>query len=247
MTLLVAERLSRIYRLGDERAVGVEDTSLSIDQGEFAVLAGPSGSGKTTLLNLLGLLDTPDSGRLFFEGRDVSSLDESSRARLRREKMGFVFQAHQLIPVLSAEENVAFALWLRELPEQECCVRARRALRDVGLEGLETRRPGALSGGQRQRVAVARALVGEPALILADEPTASLDSATSERLLDLFVDLHRTRGVAFLFSSHDPRIIERARRRIELRDGRIVSDVTAVTADTAVTAMKSGAADRGAS
>jgi putative ABC transport system ATP-binding protein len=238
MTLLVAERLSRIYRLGDERAVGVEDTSLSIDQGEFAVLAGPSGSGKTTLLNLLGLLDTPDSGRLFFEGRDVSSLDESSRARLRREKMGFVFQAHQLIPVLSAEENVAFALWLRELPEQECCVRARRALRDVGLEGLETRRPGALSGGQRQRVAVARALVGEPALILADEPTASLDSATAERLLDLFVDLHSSRGVAFLFSSHDPRIVERARRRIELRDGRIVSDVTAVTA---VTAIKSGA------
>ncbi len=237
MTLLVAERLSRIYRLGDERAVGVEDTSLSIDQGEFAVLAGPSGSGKTTLLNLLGLLDTPDSGRLFFEGRDVSSLDESSRARLRREKMGFVFQAHQLIPVLSAEENVAFALWLRELPEQECCVRARRALRDVGLEGLETRRPGALSGGQRQRVAVARALVGEPALILADEPTASLDSATAERLLDLFVDLHSSRGVAFLFSSHDPRIVERARRRIELRDGRIVSDVTAVTA---VTAIKSG-------
>ncbi|HEX7578982.1 MAG TPA: ABC transporter ATP-binding protein [Thermoanaerobaculia bacterium] len=238
MTLLVAERLSRIYRLGDERAVGVEDTSLSIDQGEFAVLAGPSGSGKTTLLNLLGLLDAPDSGRLFFEGRDVSSLDESSRARLRREKMGFVFQAHQLIPVLSAEENVAFALWLRELPEQECCVRARRALRDVGLEGLETRRPGALSGGQRQRVAVARALVGEPALILADEPTASLDSATAERLLDLFVDLHSSRGVAFLFSSHDPRIVERARRRIELRDGRIVSDVTAVTA---VTAIKSGA------
>jgi putative ABC transport system ATP-binding protein len=152
--------------------------------------------------------------------------------------MGFVFQAHQLIPVLSAEENVAFALWLRELPEQECRVRARRALRDVGLEGLETRRPGALSGGQRQRVAVARALVGEPALILADEPTASLDSATAERLLDLFVDLHSSRGVAFLFSSHDPRIVERARRRIELRDGRIVSDVTAVTA---VMAIKSGA------
>jgi len=238
VTLLVAERLSRIYRLGEERAVGVEDTSLSIEKGEFAVLAGPSGSGKTTLLNLLGLLDTPDSGRIVFEGRDVSSLDESSRARLRREKLGFVFQAHQLIPVLSAEENVAFALWLRELPEEECRARARRTLRDVGLEGMETRRPDALSGGQRQRVAVARALVGEPALILADEPTASLDSATAERLLDLFVDLHSSQGVAFLFSSHDPRIVERARRRIELRDGRIVSDVTAVTA---VTAIKSGA------
>ena len=226
MTLLDAERLSRVYRLGEEKVVGVEDATFSVDHGEFAVLAGPSGSGKTTLLNLLGLLDTPDSGRILFEGSDVSELGESSRARLRREKLGFVFQAHQLIPVLSAEENVAFALWLRELPEAECRARAREALRAVGLEGMETRRPGALSGGQRQRVAVARALVGEPVLILADEPTASLDSATSERLLDLFVDLHRSRGVAFLFSSHDPRIIERARRRIELRDGRIVSDVT---------------------
>lgn len=236
--LLKAERLSRLYRLGEETVVGVQDATFSVEPGEFAVLAGPSGSGKTTLLNLLGLLDAPDSGRLFFEGRDVSSLDESSRARLRREKVGFVFQAHQLIPVLSAEENVAFALWLRELPEQECRARARRALRDVGLEGMESRRPGALSGGQRQRVAVARALVGEPALILADEPTASLDSATSERLLDLFVEIHRVKDVAFLFSSHDPRIIERAKRRIELRDGRIVSDVTAVPA---VMPSKSGA------
>jgi putative ABC transport system ATP-binding protein len=224
MTLIAADRLSRVYQLGEERVVGVEETSLAIEEGEFAVLAGPSGSGKTTLLNLLGLLDTPDSGRVLFEGADVSSLNDSARARLRREKLGFVFQTHQLIPVLSAEENVAFALWLRELPEQECRSRARRSLRDVGLEGMENRRPGALSGGQRQRVAVARALVGEPSLILADEPTASLDSETSKHLLDLFVDLHRTRGVAFLFSSHDPRIIERARRRISLCDGRIVSD-----------------------
>jgi putative ABC transport system ATP-binding protein len=230
--LLKAENLSRVYRLGEEKVVGVQDATFSIEPGEFAVLAGPSGSGKTTLLNLLGLLDTPDSGRILFEGSDASSLDESARARLRREKLGFVFQAHQLIPVLSAEENVAFALWLRELPEEECRTRARRALRDVGLEGMEGRRPGALSGGQRQRVAVARALVGEPALILADEPTASLDSTTSVRLLDLFVELHRSRGVAFLFSSHDPRIIERARRRIELLDGRIVSDVTSSPADT---------------
>ena len=230
--LLSAERLSRVYRLGEEAVVGVQEATFSVEAGEFAVLAGPSGSGKTTLLNLLGLLDTPDSGRLLFEGRDVSALDDSSRARLRREKLGFVFQAHQLIPVLSAEENVAFALWLRELPEQQCRSRARRALRDVGLEGMESRRPGALSGGQRQRVAVARALVGEPALILADEPTASLDSATSERLLDLFAELHRSRGVAFLFSSHDPRIIGRARRRIDLIDGRIVSDETASPADT---------------
>jgi putative ABC transport system ATP-binding protein len=224
--LVEAEGISRVYRLGDERVVGVEGASSSLEAGEFAVLAGPSGSGKTTLLNLLGLLDVPDSGRILFGGEDVSGLGDPERARLRRERLGFVFQTHQLIPVLSAEENVAFALWLRDLPDGECRSRARRALRDVGLEGMESRRPDALSGGQRQRVAVARALVGEPALILADEPTASLDSVTAARLLDLFVDLHRSRGVAFLFSSHDPRIVERARRRIDLEDGRIVADVT---------------------
>lgn len=229
-TLVVARRLSRYYRVGAERVVGLDDVSFSLGTTEFAVLAGSSGSGKTTLLNLLGLLDRPDAGQLLFEGEDVSTLDEQGRARLRREKLGFVFQAHQLVPVLSAEENVAFALWLRGLPEPECRARARAALRDVGLAGLEGRRPAALSGGQRQRVAVARALVGEPALILADEPTASLDSETSARLLDLFFELHQSRGVSFLFASHDPHIIDRARRRIELRDGRIVSDV-AVTAN----------------
>ena len=231
--MLQAEGLTRVYRLGDEKVVGVQDATFALEAGEFAVLAGPSGSGKTTLLNLLGLLDRPDSGRLMFEGKDVASLDERSRARVRRERLGFVFQAHQLVPVLTAEENVAFALWLRDLPEDECQARARKALAEVGLDGLGDRRPAALSGGQRQRVAVARALVGEPALILADEPTASLDSATSARLLDLFDELHRSRGMAFLFSSHDARIIERARRRIDLMDGRIVSDRKSSEEETA--------------
>jgi putative ABC transport system ATP-binding protein len=224
--LLSANGLTRIYAAGQERVVGVEEATLALGAGELAVLAGPSGSGKTTLLNLLGLLDRPDSGRLRLLGEDVSGLDDRGRARLRREKLGFVFQSHQLVPVLSAEENVALALWIRGLPEAECTSRARSALAAVGLAGLEGRRPDAMSGGQRQRVAVARAIVGEPALVLADEPTASLDSETAARLLDLFDELHARRGIAFLFSSHDPRIVERVPRRIRLVDGRIASDET---------------------
>lgn len=222
--LLTATGLTRTYTAGEERVVGVRDAALSLERGELAVLAGPSGSGKTTLLNLLGLLDRPDSGRLELLGQDVSTLDDRGRARLRREKLGFVFQSHQLVPVLSAEENVALALWIRGLPEGECRSRARAALAAVGLAGMEGRRPDAMSGGQRQRVAVARAIVGEPALVLADEPTASLDSETAARLLDLFDALHAAKGIAFLFSSHDPRIVERVPRRVRLVDGRIASD-----------------------
>ena len=222
--LLSATALTRTYAVGEERVVGVRDAALSLVRGELAVLAGPSGSGKTTLLNLLGLLDRPDSGRLELLGEDVSTLDDRGRARLRREKLGFVFQSHQLVPVLSAEENVALALWIRGLPEVECRVRSRAALAAVGLAGMEGRRPDAMSGGQRQRVAVARAIVGEPALVLADEPTASLDSETAARLLDLFDALHAEKGIAFLFSSHDPRIVERVPRRVRLVDGRIASD-----------------------
>ncbi len=224
MTILEARGLTRIYRLGEERIAGIRDASFSVAGGEFAVLAGPSGSGKTTLLNLLGLLDRPDEGTLLFEGRDVSALPDRERSRLRRERIGFVFQAHQLVPVLTARENVALALWIRGIAEGECRRRAGEALDAVGLPGLAERRPEALSGGQRQRVAVARALVGDPAVILADEPTASLDSETALLLLDLFDRLHRERGVAFVFSSHDPRIVSRARRRLRLRDGRIESD-----------------------
>lgn len=227
MTIVEARGLTRIYRLGEERIAAVLDASFSIGPAEFAVLEGPSGSGKTTLLNLLGLLDRPDEGTLLFEGRDVSALPDRERSRLRRERIGFVFQSHQLVPVLSAAENVAVALWIRGLPEHECRRRALEALDAVGLGGLAARRPEALSGGQRQRVAVARALVGKPAVVFADEPTASLDSETALRLLDLFDTLHRDLGVAFVFSSHDPRIVGRAERRLRLRDGRIESDENA--------------------
>lgn len=224
MPLLSASGLTRVYAAGEERVVGIRNATLDLAAGEFAVLAGPSGSGKTTLLNLVGLLDRPDEGRLSLLGVDVSSLDDRGRARLRREKLGFVFQSHQLVPVLSAEENVALALWIRGLPEETCRDRARASLAAVGLAGLEARRPDAMSGGQRQRVAVARAIVGEPALVLADEPTASLDSETAAHLLDLFDALHAGKGIAFLFSSHDPRIVDRVPRRIRLVDGRIASD-----------------------
>jgi len=222
--LLSASGLTRTYAEGEARVVGIRDASLELAPGELAVLAGPSGSGKTTLLNLLGLLDRPDGGRLTLLGEDVSSLDDRGRARLRREKLGFVFQSHQLVPVLSAEENVALALWIRGLPEAECRTKARAALAAVGLAGLEARRPDAMSGGQRQRVAVARAIVGAPALVLADEPTASLDGETATRLLDLFDALHAEKGIAFLFSSHDARIVDRVPRRLRLVDGRIASD-----------------------
>ena len=225
MSAIVAvEDVSKIYKLGKTEVHALRGVSLDVHRGEFLAIAGPSGSGKTTLLNLLGLLDRPDEGTLLFEGRDVSALSDRERSRLRRERIGFVFQAHQLVPVLTARENVALALWIRGLAEGECRRRAGEALDAVGLAGLAERRPDALSGGQRQRVAVARALVGDPAVILADEPTASLDSETALLLLDLFDALHRERGVAFLFSSHDPRIVSRARRRLRLRDGRIESD-----------------------
>ena len=223
--LVHAAGLTRIYSSGEERVVGIDGATFEVGAGELAVLEGPSGSGKTTLLNLLGLLDTPDAGSLVLDDVDTASLDDRGRARFRRERLGFVFQAHQLVPVLSAEENVALALWIRGLPEAECRTRAREALAAVGLSAQAARRPDALSGGQRQRVAVARAIVGRPALVLADEPTASLDSETGKRLLDLFEELHRERGTAFLFSSHDPAIVARAHRRLKLHDGRLVEDV----------------------
>jgi len=229
VAIVEARDLTRIYRLGEERVTGVREASLTIEAGEFAVLAGPSGSGKTTLLNLLGLLDTPDSGRLVFEGRDASALDERSRARVRRERVGFVFQAHQLVPVLTAEENVALALWIRDLPEEECRSRARAALAAAGLAGLEDRRPDALSGGQRQRVAVARALVNQPSILLADEPTGNLDSTTGEEIMGLFGDLHKT-GQTIIVVTHEADIAARARRQVHIFDGRIARDIATAAA-----------------
>ena len=218
--------LVKIYR--EESSVPVTalgGVSFTAQPGEFTVVAGPSGSGKTTLLNLVGGLDKPTSGSIVVAGQDLVSLDRKSLADFRLHNLGFIFQAYNLIPVLTAEENAEFTLLLQGAPAHERHARVVREFKDLGIEKeLIRRRPDELSGGQQQRVAIARALVSRPKLILADEPTANLDSKTGARLLDKMRDLNERTGITFLFSTHDPMIIERARRLVTLRDGLIVGD-----------------------
>jgi putative ABC transport system ATP-binding protein len=220
--------LSRNYRLGASTVPALRDLTLTIREGEFVALQGPSGSGKTTLLNLLGLLDRPDAGSVAVEGRDGESLSENARSDLRRDRFGFVFQTFNLIPVLSAEENVAYPMVIARVPVEARRERARELLDAVGLAEKSGVRPDLLSGGQRQRVAIARALANRPAIVFADEPTANLDSRTAEEILDLMRGINESSGVAFLFATHDPRVVERARRILRLHDGRIESDAGAV-------------------
>lgn len=225
MHLVQAYALAKNYSHGQMAVPALRGIDLEVEPGEFSALAGPSGSGKTTLLNLIGCLDSPTSGQLIIDGNDVSSFTQSQMADLRREKIGFVFQTYNLIPVLTAYENVELPLVLLGLKSSED-IRSRvmSILAEVGLAGLETRRPADLSGGQQQRVAIARALVKQPSLVLADEPTANLDSENSRAILELMVDLNSKRGVTFLFSTHDPLVMAYARRLITMRDGRIVED-----------------------
>jgi len=218
------EGLWKVFEHDGIRVEAVRDLSLRIEPGEFVVLAGPSGSGKTTLLNMLGGLTRPTEGRVWIDGVDITALSERELARLRLERLGFVFQAYNLLPVLTALENAEFTLLLRDVPAEERRERVERLFDRIGLEGLEDRRPGKLSGGQQQRVAVARAVVGEPALVLADEPTANLDTATSTALIDLMAELNRDLGTTFVFATHDTRLMDRARRVVRLVDGAIVSD-----------------------
>lgn len=225
--LLQAAGLSRSYRLGEAVVPAVRGVSLTVGKGEFVALRGPSGSGKTTLLNLLGLLDRPDSGQVRVEGRDGEDLTENERSDLRRDRFGFVFQSFNLIPVLTAEENVAYPLVLAGADAPSRRARARGLLASVGMPEKAGVRPDLLSGGQRQRVAIARALANQPAVVFADEPTANLDSRTAEEILDLMRGLNESQGVAFLFATHDPRVVERARRVVTLHDGALESDVTA--------------------
>ena len=222
--LLSAEDVSKSYRLGAARVEAVRGVSLDIAKGEFVALQGPSGSGKTTLLNLLGLLDRPDDGRVRVDGGDASDLSENQRSDVRRDRFGFVFQTFNLVPVLTAEENVAYPMVLAGVPSAGRRRRARELLEAVGLAGKEEVRPDLLSGGQRQRVAIARALANRPEVIFADEPTANLDSHTADEILALMRSASDERGVAFLFATHDPRVVERARRVVSLHDGRIESD-----------------------
>lgn len=224
-TIVELKKVSRIYLQGKVEVYAVRDLDLKIQAGEFTTLCGPSGSGKTTVLNMIGGLDIPSQGEVLLEGRDLARLGRSQLSRLRSERIGFVFQAYNLIPVMTAYENAEFVLKLQGVAEKECRDRVMKILKEVGLEGLENRRPDEMSGGQQQRVAIARAIVTRPAIVLADEPTANVDSANAEALLDLMQLLNEEEGITFLFSTHDPRVMKRARRIINLRDGQLESDI----------------------
>ncbi|RJP80190.1 MAG: ABC transporter ATP-binding protein [Candidatus Zixiibacteriota bacterium] len=226
MPLVELRDVYKTFQNGVAPVPAVQGVSLALERGEFAALAGPSGSGKTTVLNLIGGLDRPTEGRLFFDGRDISELPETERTQLRRRRIGFIFQTFSLIPVLSSVENVELSLALLGFTTTDMRRMSLEILEHVGLKGLENRRPAQLSGGQQQRVAIARALVKDPEIVLADEPTANLDHDTGAEILDLMADLNRTQGTTFLFSTHDPKVMERARRLILLDDGRVVSDRT---------------------
>jgi putative ABC transport system ATP-binding protein len=218
--VVAVKDLTKTYRLGSQTVTALAEVSLSVRAGEFMAVAGPSGSGKTTLPNLVGCLDTPSSGEIAIDGEPVTRLSASRRADLRARKLGFVFQTFNLIPVLTAWENVEYPLLIHRRPG-DVGARVRRALEQVGLGERARHRPPELSGGQQQRVAIARALVTEPALVLADEPTANLDSATGREIVDLMHRLNRERGTTFVFSTHDPRIMAAADRVVHISDGRV--------------------------
>ena len=218
------DNLWKVFEHDDIRVEAVRGVTFRIDPGEFVVLAGPSGSGKTTLLNLIGGLTRPTDGQVWVDGREIGLLPDRELAEIRLERVGFVFQAYNLLPVLTALENAEFTLLLRGVPTLERRSRVEELFERIGIAGLEDRLPGKLSGGQQQRVAVARAVVGEPALVLADEPTANLDTATSASLIDLMAELNRELGTTFVFATHDPLLMERARRNVRLVDGAIVAD-----------------------
>ena len=216
--------VTKVYQQGDQQVDALRGITLTVRSGEFAALSGPSGSGKTTALNLIGALDSPTSGTVRLEGADLATLNRKELSHLRRDRIGFVFQAYNLLPVLSAYENAEIVMAVQGVAESERRERVMELLARVGLEGMEHRRPSELSGGQQQRVAIARAIAAEPAVVLADEPTANVDSATAESLLEMMETLNRENGVTFLFSTHDPRVMARARRLIRLVDGRIDTD-----------------------
>ena len=217
---VAVDHVSKTYRLGKVGVTALDDVSFTVATAEFVAIAGPSGSGKTTLLNLIGCLDTPTAGEILIDGEPVSALSAGARADLRARKLGFVFQTFNLIPVLTAWENVEYPLLIRPR-DGDRRARVSAALEQVGLGDRARHRPPELSGGQQQRVAIARALVGEPALVLADEPTANLDSATGRDIVELMRRLNREREVTFVFSTHDPRIMSAADRVLEISDGRL--------------------------
>ena len=225
MSLITLNNMSKIYPVGNQQIAAVQGLTLDIQAGEFTVLAGPSGSGKTTVLNIVGALDTPTEGSVRVDGSDFSKMSARQLADFRLRRIGFIFQSYNLIPVLTAAENAEFTLMLQGMAPLERRQKISAIFAELGIEGLEDRRPNDLSGGQQQRVAIARAIAPQPAVILADEPTANLDSHTAEDLLELMRRLNNEKGTTFLFSSHDPLVIAHAERVISLRDGQLENDI----------------------
>ena len=226
MNAVEVQNATKCYTEGDFTIRAVDGVSLSLPRGDFAVLAGPSGSGKTTLLNMIGGLDRPDQGEILLDGQTTRDKSDDQLTNLRLRKIGFVFQAYNLVPVLTAYENVQIILQFQGVPDSQHDSLILPLFEELGLKGMEHRFPPKLSGGQQQRVAVARSIIGSPAIVLADEPTANLDSDTAHSLLELMKDLNRKKGVTFLFSSHDSRVIQMASRVIQLHDGKIESDTS---------------------
>lgn len=218
------KNISKIYQQGKIDVTAVDKFSLDIQKGEFTSLCGPSGSGKTSVLNLIGGLDVPSEGEVWVDQINLATLNGGELSKVRKNRIGFVFQSYNLIPVMTAYENAEFVLNLQGVSESECRDRVMSILKEVGLEGLEQRRPDEMSGGQQQRVAIARAIVTEPAIILADEPTANVDSHTAAALLDLMQQLNQEKGITFLFSTHDQHVMDRAKRLVHLMDGKLEND-----------------------
>ena len=215
----------RTFKQGDEVVIGLDGVTLEVEKGGFVCLSSPSGGGKTTLLNAMGGLDRPDSGEVWVAGERIDNLPKGRLAGMRLHSIGFVFQAYNLIPVLTARENVEFVMQVQGVSAAERRRRSMEVLDDVGLAGLENRRPDRMSGGQQQRVAVARAIVSRPAIVLADEPTANLDSVAARHLIELFAELNETRGTTFVIATHDEMVMGHAKRLVRMRDGKIVEDL----------------------
>ena len=224
MNIVECRDVTKIYEQGRVRVTALDQVSLDVQRGAFMAIAGPSGSGKTTLLNLIGGLDTPNRGDVVLDGQALDQMKPAQLADMRLHKVGFIFQSYNLVPVLSALENVEFGMLLQGVPVHERRERGKAILNDVGLEGKYDRRPAELSGGQQQRVAVARAIVSNPSIVLADEPTANLDSNTGKGLLELMREMNIKKNVTFVFSTHDAMVMDYARRLVMIRDGKIVDD-----------------------
>jgi putative ABC transport system ATP-binding protein len=223
-SIVRVQNVTKDYGQGQALTHALRGVNLELEAGEFTAMAGPSGSGKSTLLNIIGGLDRPTSGTVEVDGREISKLSNTELGLLRRKRLGFIFQSYNLIPVLTALENAEYVLMLQGIQTGERRDRVREVLHEVGLEGLENRYPRQLSGGQQQRVAIARAIVSEPALVLADEPTANVDSETGKALLDLMRRLNQEKGVTFFFSTHEEAVMKRSRRLLQLEDGVILND-----------------------